>query len=103
MSVGDYLKEGQWYALPSGRWARATQAVTALQQQTAVDPLPTWSLHLYGSSDGRWAVEYQVSIGDDGVLGVTGLLTWERWTVEQLREATPDEAEMLTHRTTGIR
>ncbi len=67
-----------------------------------VGPLPIWSLHVYGSSDGRWTVEYQVSIGDDGVLGVTGLLTWDTWTVEQLREATPDEAEMLTHRTTGI-
>jgi hypothetical protein len=103
MIAGDYLKEGQWYALPSGRWARATQRVTALQHQTAVGPLPSWSLHVYGSSDGRWAVEYQVSIDDNGVLGVTGLLTWESWTVEQLREATPDEAEMLTHRATGTR
>lgn len=103
MSIGDLLKEGQWYALPSGHWARATQEVTALQRQTAVAPLPSWSLHVYGSSDGRWAVEYQVSIGDDGILGVTGLLTWDTWTVEQLCEATPDEAELLTHRTTGIR
>ncbi len=103
MSAGDHLKEGQWYALPSGRWARATQAVTGLQRQTAVGPLQPWSLHVYGSSDGRWAVEYQVSIGDDGVLGVTGLLTGDTWTVDQLRAATPDEAEMLTYRATGIR
>lgn len=92
------LKEGQWYALPSGRWIRATQEVRSIQLQIAVEPLPLWTLHTYGNSDGSWKVEMLIDVRDAGTLGVTGLLTWEHWTVADLREASPDEAEALTHR-----
>lgn len=85
------LKENQWYQLPSGRW------VQAVAVGSAAGPI----LSAYGSSEGRYMREFDIYVAGD-ILGVTGLCTWETWTLADLREATPDEAEAQTHRALGL-
>jgi hypothetical protein len=76
----------------SGQWARA------ILVNDPVGPI----LLVFGvdlaSSDG-YKNMFDIYLEADGVtLGVTGLCTWETWTLRDLREATPDEAEAQTHR-----
>lgn len=86
------LKENQWYQLPSGQWAKACWVS---------DPLGP-ILQVYGvdlASSVGYQNTFDIYVEADGVtLGVTGLCTWETWTLHDLHEATPDEAEAQTYR-----
>lgn len=94
------LKGGQWYQLPAGQWVRAI-SVADPPGQTWLGPI----LQRYGvdvaSSDGYKPIE-DIYIYPDGTLSVTGSMTWETWTLADLREATPDEAEERTRRIVGL-
>jgi hypothetical protein len=89
------LTEDQWYQLPSGQWCRA---ICVNDEKGPI-------LMVYGvdlaSHDG-YKNTFDLYVAPDGDLGATGLVTWETWTIEMLREATPDEAEAQTHRCLGI-
>lgn len=86
------LKQDQWYQLPSGQWARAI---------CVDDPLGP-ILQVYGvdiASSIGYQHTFDIYMEADGVtLGMTGLCTWETWTLHDLCEATPDEAEAQTYR-----
>lgn len=86
------LKENQWYQLPSGQWVRAVWV------DDPVGPI----LQAYGTdlaSRTGYINTFDIYVERDGhTLGVTGLCTWDTWTLADLREATPDEAEAQTYR-----
>ena len=85
------LKEDQWYQLPSGSWAKAA---------FVDDPLGP-ILMVFGVDIGDtvgYTVQFDLYINSDGTLSATGLCTWDTWRPEDLREATPDEAEDQTIR-----
>lgn len=84
------LVEGQWYQLPNGAWAKCY----------VVEPPALWA---YGTSEGAFQIEHAIFPRENGDLGLTGTVTWERWTLADLRPATPDEAEALEHRAAGLR
>lgn len=89
------FKEDQWYQLPSGLWAKAV---------CVDDPLGP-ILMVYGVDIGDtkgYTVQFDLDINRDGTLSATGLCTWDTWRPEDLREATPDEAETQTLRTLRI-
>ena len=96
------LHEGQWYALPNGRWTRATQAVAPTQQATAVTPrlAGAWTLELYGweATDG-WTTLDLIDVQAGGAIEVPGTLGTAfkstAATIADLREAQPDEAAAL--------
>jgi hypothetical protein len=62
-------------------------------------------LEMYGvdlaGSDG-YKVLGALYIYHDGTLTATGTYTWETWTIDDLRQATPDEAEAQTRRVAGL-
>lgn len=86
------LQENQWYHLPSGQW------VKAMGVHDPRGPI----LQAYGvdaASSTSYTNIFDLYMEDDGhTLGVTGLCTWATWTLADLREATPDEAEAQTYR-----
>lgn len=91
------LKNGQYYELPDGRWARAI----ALQPNV-------WHLHvldrrpgLPGGDDG-YRVRAILNVQPNGLLDAPGAVTSSYWTLEDLREATPDEAEAQQYQQLGI-
>ncbi|NJM05416.1 phage Gp37/Gp68 family protein [Candidatus Gracilibacteria bacterium] len=94
------LREGQWYQLPSRQWVRAS-CVDAPATNSFRGPI----LEVYGvdvtGSDGYKAIG-ALYIYHDGTLTATGTYTWETWTVADLCEATPDEAEAQTRRVVGL-
>lgn len=87
-----HLKEHQWYQLPSGQWGKAI---------LVDDPLGP-IVQVYGTdlaSSAGYTTTFDIYVEHDGTtLDVTGLCTWDTWTLADLREATPDEAEAQTYR-----
>jgi hypothetical protein len=87
-----HLKDDQWYQLPSGQW------VKAILVDDPIGPI----LQAYGAdlaSSTGYTNTFDIYVEGDGqTLGVTGLCTWDTWTLADLREATPDEAEAQTYR-----
>lgn len=90
------LKEDQWYQLPSGQWCKAV-----FVDDPRGPTLMGYGLDLAGS-DGYKVIIVLGVYPDDTLSGVTGNITWDTWTLADLREATPDEAERQTHRAAGL-
>jgi hypothetical protein len=91
------LKDGQWYQLPSGQWAKAIcvdDPLGPILQAFGVDVASTDPI--------AYTNTFDLYVEADGNLGATGLCTWDIWTIDDLREATPDEAEAQTYRCLGL-
>lgn len=87
------LKQGQYYQLPDGTWSEAMLRSDGY-----------WVLLLLGDrshipgDDAGYNVRDALVVQHNGVLEATRRVTWEYWTVRDMREATPDEAETQHYR-----
>ncbi len=89
------LKENQWYRFPGGEWGRASRT----NQPAGIDPDPNpdpWSFEVWEVIDGRW--QQVIREIDSIMLLAFAFFPSADWTVADLHEATPDEAEEMTYR-----
>lgn len=90
--MSNYYPRRVYQQLPSSSWCRANAVTHPLRQILAV-----YRSDLTASD--TYCTFFYTPISKDGyTLGATGLCTSETWTLADLREATPDEAEAQHYR-----